>query len=68
MPGNGSRSLLDTNIIIALWEGDKSVLLNLDRVHEVFIPAIALGELFFSAAKTGRPIRGRDAATPVVSR
>jgi tRNA(fMet)-specific endonuclease VapC len=54
MPASG-RFLLDTNIIIALLEGDDSVLSNLDLAPEVFIPAIALGELFFGAAKSGRP-------------
>lgn len=55
MAKTGSRFLLDTNIIIALLEGDACVLLNLDRVPEVFVPAIALGEPFFGAAKSGRP-------------
>jgi tRNA(fMet)-specific endonuclease VapC len=50
------RVLLDTNILIALLEGDDTVLSNLDRVQEAFIPAIALGELFFGAAKSGRPL------------
>ncbi|MGP0074353.1 MAG: PIN domain-containing protein [Bryobacteraceae bacterium] len=31
------------------------MLANLDRAAGVFIPAIALGELFFGAAKSGRP-------------
>ena len=53
-PANG-RFLLDTNIIIALLEGDDAVLSNLDHATEVFIPAVALGELFFGAAKSGRP-------------
>jgi tRNA(fMet)-specific endonuclease VapC len=46
--------LLDTNIVIALLEGDDTVLCNLDHAPQVFIPAIALGELFFGAAKSGR--------------
>jgi len=50
------RFLLDTNIIIALLEGDEAVLSNLDQVREAFIPAVALGELFFGAAKSGRPV------------
>src|ERR1035441_10245691 len=54
MPANG-RFLLDTNIIIALLEGDDAVLSNLDLAPEVFVPAVALGELFFGAAKSGRP-------------
>ena len=53
-PANG-RFLLDTNIIIALLEGDVNVAARLDQAPEVFIPAVALGELFFGAAKSGRP-------------
>lgn len=45
------RYLLDTNIVIAVLEGDEAVLSNLDRAPEVFIPAIVIGELFFGAAK-----------------
>jgi tRNA(fMet)-specific endonuclease VapC len=52
-PATG-RFLLDTNIVIALLEGDDMVLAYLDGAPEVFIPAIALGELFFGAAKSGR--------------
>jgi len=48
------RFLLDTNIIIALMAGDDAVVSNLDQAAEVFIPATALGELFFGAAKSSR--------------
>jgi tRNA(fMet)-specific endonuclease VapC len=54
MPVSG-RFLLDTNIVIALFEGDGAVLSNLDQAAEVFISAVVLGELFFGAAKSGRP-------------
>jgi tRNA(fMet)-specific endonuclease VapC len=54
MPASG-RFLLDTNIVSALLQGDDAVLSNLDQAPEVFIPAMALGELFFGAAKSGRP-------------
>lgn len=49
------RLLLDTNIVIALLEGDEAVLSNLEGAPEEFIPAIVVGELFFGAAKSGRP-------------
>lgn len=49
------KFLLDTNIVIALMEGDEVVLANLDRVSDVFVSSIVLGELFFGAAKSGRP-------------
>lgn len=53
MPASG-RYLLDTNIVIAVLQGDEAVLSNLDRAPEVFIPAIVVGELFFGAAKSER--------------
>jgi len=40
--------------------GDDSVLSNLDLAAEVFIPAVAIGELFFGAAKSGRPSENFD--------
>jgi len=49
------KFLLDTNIVIALLEGEEAVLLNLDQAPEVFVPAIVFGELFFGAAKSSRP-------------
>ena len=54
MPESG-RLLLDTNIVIALPEDDDAVLSNLDQAPEIFIPTIVVGELFFAAAKSGRP-------------
>lgn len=54
MPASG-RFLLDTNIVIALLQGSDEVLSNLQQAAEVFIPAVALGELFFGAAKSARP-------------
>ncbi len=48
---NGSV-LLDTNIIIALWAKDASVTQQLASVPEVFVPVIALGELYYGARKS----------------
>jgi len=41
MPASG-RFLLDTNIVIALFEGDEAVVANLDLASEVFVPAITV--------------------------
>jgi predicted nucleic acid-binding protein len=57
-PASG-KFLLDTNIIIALLEGDDAVLSNLDRAVEVFIPAVAVGELFFWSREIQPAIRKR---------
>jgi tRNA(fMet)-specific endonuclease VapC len=59
MPASG-RFLLDTNIVIALFDGDDTVLANMDESTEVFIPAIVLGELFFGAERSGRPAQNTD--------
>ena len=44
-PASG-RFLLDTNIVIALLDGDDVVLSNLDRAPEVFIPAVRSASCF----------------------
>lgn len=49
------RACIDSNIVIALLEGDGMALCNLDRAPEVFIPAVAPGEFFFGVGKSGRP-------------
>jgi tRNA(fMet)-specific endonuclease VapC len=59
MPARG-RFLLDSNIVIALLQGDDVVLSNLDQAPEVFIPAVVIGELFFGAAKSARPAENTD--------
>ncbi|MDY6938708.1 MAG: type II toxin-antitoxin system VapC family toxin [Cyanobacteriota bacterium] len=48
------RYLLDTNIIIALFAGDTSVMQSLALANEVFLPSIVLGELYYGARKSGR--------------
>lgn len=49
------RYLLDTNIIIALFADEAAVKDNLAQADEVFVPSVALGELYFGARKSGRP-------------
>ncbi|BAY98749.1 PilT protein domain protein [Tolypothrix tenuis PCC 7101] len=48
------RYLLDTNIIIALFANEVEVKNSLAQADEVFIPSIAVGELFYGARKSGR--------------
>ena len=54
MPMSG-RFLLDTNIVIALLEGEAAVQDQLARADEVFVSSVALAELYFGAGKSGRP-------------
>jgi tRNA(fMet)-specific endonuclease VapC len=46
------RVLLDTNIIIALFSGDKGVTERLPSASAVFVPSIVLGELYYGAYKS----------------
>lgn len=46
--------LLDTNIIIALLGGDAGVESALHDCESVYLPAIALGELFYGAMRSSR--------------
>lgn len=48
------RFLLDTNVIIALFAGETSLRNQLEQAKEVFVPTIALGELYFGAKKSRR--------------
>ncbi len=47
---------LDTNIIIPLFAGDKTILTKLALVNEVFISSTVLGELYYGALKSTRMI------------
>jgi tRNA(fMet)-specific endonuclease VapC len=49
------RFVLDTNIIIALIDGDLAVRERIARASEVFIPCPALGELYFGAYRSNHP-------------
>lgn len=43
------KFLLDTNIIIAIFKNDAKVIQRLRSAVEVFIPTVAIGELFYGA-------------------
>lgn len=53
MPMNG-KYLLDTNIVVALFANDELVKARIAEADEVFIPSIAVGELFYGAWKSER--------------
>ena len=50
------RYLLDTNIVIAILEGENVVLASLKNVDELFLSSIVLGELYYGAFKSKRPL------------
>ncbi len=48
------RLLIDTNIIIALFDSEYAVQQHLVEDIEIFTPAIALGEMYYGAYKSAR--------------
>lgn len=48
------RYLLDTNIVIALFAGETAIAKRLRDADEVFVPSIALGEMYYGALKSTR--------------
>lgn len=50
------RFLLDTNIVIALFAQEATVLERLNQALEVFIPSIVLGELYYGAEKSANAV------------
>lgn len=48
------RYLLDTSILIALFADETNVKERLARADEVFVPSIAIGELYYGAWKSQR--------------
>jgi tRNA(fMet)-specific endonuclease VapC len=53
MPPTG-RVILDTNILIGLLAGEAAVLAGLRTAEAVYVPVIALGELYYGARKSAR--------------
>jgi tRNA(fMet)-specific endonuclease VapC len=48
------RYLLDTNIIIALFAGEAVVGDQIRQAQELFVPSIALGELYYGAIRSNQ--------------
>jgi len=48
------RYLLDTNIIISLFADEPLVKSSLGHADAVFVPSVALGELYYGARKSSR--------------
>lgn len=48
------RHLLDTNIIVALFKDDENVRTRIAASSEVFVPAVAIGELYYGAHHSAR--------------
>lgn len=46
--------LLDTNIVIALFDDDKNVVNNIQNAASVYVPSIVIGELYYGAYNSGK--------------
>ncbi len=49
------RFLLDTNVVIAFFTGEAKVRNRLAKAEEIFLPSVAVGELYYGARKSGNP-------------
>jgi tRNA(fMet)-specific endonuclease VapC len=67
------RALLDTNIVIGLLRSDDAVVRKFSGNREMFLPSVALGELYYGAFHSSRVkaninrIRELAASVPVLS-
>lgn len=59
----GNRFLIDTNAIIALQRENAAIKTLLASASDVFLPVIAIGELYFGAYKSQRVEENRRAVT-----
>ena len=54
MQMTGNKFLLDTNIITAWLKGEKPIADKIDNAKEIYIPIIAIGELYYGALYSTR--------------
>ncbi|MBX9785202.1 MAG: type II toxin-antitoxin system VapC family toxin [Chitinophagaceae bacterium] len=50
----GTKFILDTNIIVAWLNGDRTIAEKVDKASAIFIPSIVAGELFWGAYNSGQ--------------
>src|SRR2546430_2430500 len=62
------RYLLDTNIIIGVIKGEIAMPQTNGAGTRVYLPVIAIGELYFGAAKSGRPDVNRSILETFIKR
>lgn len=56
----GNKYLLDTNAIIALQRENEALKKLLSTATDVFVPVVAVGELYYGAYKSGRVEENRQ--------
>ncbi len=68
IPMIGNKFLLDTNIISALLKGGAAIADNIDKADKVYIPIIAVGELYYGASFSTRFQKNIEDIQKVISR
>lgn len=61
------KYLLDTSIIVELFANDRAVHKCLEKAESVFIPSIAVGELYYGAIKSARMQENMEQVKRLVS-
>ena len=51
----GNKLLLDTNIVIELFKGNREIPVVLDEQEKIYIPFAVLGELYLGAYRSSNP-------------
>jgi tRNA(fMet)-specific endonuclease VapC len=67
IPMTGSSYLLDTNIITAWLKKDAAVAVNINSAEEVFVPIIAIGEMYYGAQFSTKIIQNIHNISTVLS-
>jgi len=49
------KFLLDTNIVIGLFQAEEAIINRLKQINHIFVPSIVIGELYFGAYNSGKP-------------
>lgn len=60
------RFLLDTNIVIGLFKDDEGIKMGMSS-GAVYLPVVAVAELYFGAARSGRPVANRALVDDFIS-
>jgi tRNA(fMet)-specific endonuclease VapC len=60
-------SVVDTNVIIRMLNGDNEAIETLEKIEKVFVPIVVVGELFYGAYKSARKDENMALFTAVLS-
>lgn len=59
LTGMSGSFILDTNIVIALFGNDASVVREIENATDILLPAIVAGELYYGAFNSAKPEQNR---------